>query len=598
MRKIYFIDLFCGAGGTSTGVHKARYQGKQFAHVLACVNHDANAIASHASNHPDTLHFTEDIRILDLSLIEEKVRKIRMLEPDAILILWASLECTNFSNAKGGQPRDADSRTLAEHLFRYIEIIKPDCIWIENVREFMSWGPLDSKGKPISKSKGCDYVRWVQNVQSYGYEYGHKLLNSADYGAYTSRTRYFAQFNSPGIPIVWPEPTHSKKGGTDMFSSLKPWNAVRECLDFSDEGKSIFERKKDLSEKTLERIYAGLVKYVAGGKDSFLKQYNSGTPFNRVKSISEPCNTVTTENRFAFVRCSFLSKYYSGHPESKNKSIEDPADSITTIDHHSVVNADFIAKYYGNGENVSSINDPAGTLTTKDRMIKVKPCYFIDKTYTGSANHQSIEVPAGTILTNDKHQLVRMNFIDKQFSQGGKNQSIDQPSGTLLTVPKMSLVTCKKWIMNTNFSNVGTSLEEPAPVITANRKWHYLMNPQYFSAGGNVEKPCFTLIARMDKMPPYLIATESGHIAIEVYETDSPCMRKIKEFMAMYGIIDIKMRMLMVKELLKIQGFPEDYVLIGTQADKKKFIGNSVVPEVVTAMTEALYSNGIKLNVA
>ena len=140
--NLLYIDLFCGAGGTSTGVESARIDGKQCAKVIACVNHDANAIASHAANHPDALHFTEDIRTLELSPLIEHLAKCKAQYPGAAVVLWASLECTNFSKAKGGQPRDADSRTLAEHLFRYIEAICPDYIQIENVEEFMSWGRL------------------------------------------------------------------------------------------------------------------------------------------------------------------------------------------------------------------------------------------------------------------------------------------------------------------------------------------------------------------------------------------------------------------------------------------------------------------------
>ena len=146
--KLLYIDLFCGAGGTSTGVENARHDGRQCAKVIGCVNHDANAIASHAANHPDALHFTEDIRTLELSPLTAHIAEMRRQYPDAFVVLWASLECTNFSKAKGGQPRDADSRTLAEHLFRYIEAINPDYIQIENVEEFMSWGDLDENGKP------------------------------------------------------------------------------------------------------------------------------------------------------------------------------------------------------------------------------------------------------------------------------------------------------------------------------------------------------------------------------------------------------------------------------------------------------------------
>ncbi len=262
--KLLYIDLFCGAGGTSTGVEKARLENEQCAKVIACVNHDKNAIASHAANHPDALHFTEDIRTLNLSPLVYHLQKCRAEYPEALIVLWASLECTNFSKAKGGQPRDADSRTLAEHLFRYIEAINPDYIQIENVEEFMSWGDLDEYGKPISRDKGKSYLRWLDNVRSYGYKFEHKILNSADYGAYTSRKRFFGIFAKGSLPIVFPEQTHSKKPDP----KLKNWKAVREVLDFDDEGKSIFGRKTPLVDSSLLRIYAGLIKFVAGGKDA------------------------------------------------------------------------------------------------------------------------------------------------------------------------------------------------------------------------------------------------------------------------------------------------------------------------------------------
>jgi len=150
-------------------------------------------------------------------------------------------------------------------------------------------------------------------------------------------------------------------------------------------------------------------------------------------------------------------------------------------------------------------------------------------------------------------------------------------------------VTAEKrpWVMNTNFHNVGSSVEDPSPVITANRKYHYLVNPQFNSKGGSIENPCFTLIARMDKMPPYLVCTEQG-VAIEVYEDDTPMTRKIKEFMAMYSITDIKMRMLKIPELKAIMGFPKDYVLKGTQSEQKKFIGNAVEVNMSRCLCEAL----------
>lgn len=546
--ELFVIDLFCGAGGLSEGVEEARLNGNRCAKVVCCVNHDKNAILSHDANIPDALHFIEDIRTLELSPINTIVECIRELYPDSMIMLHASLECTNFSKAKGGQPRDADSRTLAEHLFRYIDVIAPDYIQIENVEEFMSWGDMDENGKPISMDKGRLYQKWVRNVKKYGYNFEHRILNAADFGAYTTRKRFFGIFAKKSLPIVFPEPTHCKGGRQDMFSRLEKWKPVKDVLDFSDEGTTIF-REKPLAEKTLERIYNGLIKFVAGGKDAFLVKYNSMNRTGKYNApgIDEPCPVVTTQNRLGVAQVCFLSKQFSGHPESKNVSVEEPAGTITCRDHHA-----FVSAHYGNGFN-RSVNEPSATVTTKDILSLVTP-----------------------------------RFIANEYSGGGQHTSIDNICPAILTNPKQKLITCKPWIMNTSFSNIGSNIEEPAQTITANRKWHYLMNPQFNSAGSSVDNPCFTLIARMDKMPPYLVATESGQIAIEIYDNDSPMTVKIKEFMSLYGIVDIKMRMLRIPELKRIMGFPEDYVLVGTQADQKKFIGNAVEVTQAKKNAEAL----------
>jgi len=545
--ELFVIDLFCGAGGLSEGVEEARLDGNKCAKVVCCVNHDKNAIFSHDANIPDALHFIEDIRTLELSPISTIVERIRQLYPNAMIMLHASLECTNFSKAKGGQPRDADSRTLAEHLFRYIDVIDPDYIQIENVEEFMSWGDMDEKGKPISMNKGRLYQKWVRNVKKYGYNFEHRILNAADFGAYTTRKRFFAIFAKKSLPIVFPEPTHCKGGRQDMFSKLEKWKTVKEVLDFSDEGESIFCRKKPLAEKTLERIYAGLIKFVAGGKDAFIVKYNSMNRNGKYQapSIDEPCPVVATQSRLASAQVNFLSKQFSGHPESKNISVEEPAGTITCKDHHA-----FVSAYYGNGHN------------------------------------HSVELPAPTVTTKDRLALINSVFIDNQYGTG-KPTSIEQPVGTVTTVPKFNMVYCKPWIMNSAFSNVGSSIEQPSQTITANRKWHYLMNPQFASAGGSVDNPCFTLIARMDKMPPYLVEAKEG-FGIQVSPEDSSMTAKIKEFMALYGIIDIRMRMLRIAELKKIMGFPEDYVLISSQSDQKKFIGNAVEVNMARVLCEAI----------
>lgn len=524
--KEFVIDLFCGAGGTSTGIHLANCDTT----VTACVNHDAKAIESHRINHPWAKHFIEDIRNPEVVFfLKLRVDALRKLYPGCIITIWASLECTNFSKAKGGLPRDGDSRTLANHLFMYLDGVNPDYLMIENVEEFMAWGPLDENGKPVSKKCGIDYLGWIDKIKMRGFRYDYRLLNAADFGAYTSRRRYFAQFAKDDLPISWPEQTHSKhpeKQGTLFETTLKKWKAVKDVLNFDEEGISIFNRKKPLVENTLKRIYAGLLKFVANGDESFIQKYFSGRPWGKVVSVDGPAGTITTAANQGLVYCKFILKYNSINKKTGAHvppSVEDPCPTVAAQSRLGLVNISFLQSYYGNG-GAHSENEPCPTISTKDRFAKVN---YLMLNYSNGNNIRSINVPAATVVNNDKHNLLEVK--------------------------------------------------------------HFLINPQFKNPGNSVEKPCPVIIARQDKKPLGLVIcdTSEERFAIPIYEDDTETMVKIKQFMAAFGIVDIKMRMLMVEELLRIQGFPVGYELVGNQTDKKKFIGNSVEVTVAKKLFEA-----------
>lgn len=566
MNEFLVIDLFSGAGGVTTGIEQATVEGRKVATVICAINHDELAIESHWKNHPHVKHFVEDIRKFD-------VKNLPSIPSDQFTkkFLWASLECTNHSNAKGGLSRDADSRTLAEHLPPYIKEFDPDYIGIENVREFKDWGPLEQKknskgdllfdksGKPYmvpdKNKKGIDFQKWIESICTLGYTYEMKMLNAADFGAHTSRKRLFILFAKEGMPIEWPKPTHDRNGK----NGLAKWKPVKECLDFSDKGENIFGRKKNLCENTYKRIYAGLVKFIANGSESFLEQYNGGN--ERILSTEGHCNTITTMNRFGLVQPEFIMKYLGNNE-------------------HTRIN------------NGKSVNDPSIAITTHVRMGLVQTDFLVN--YHHSSDVNSLETPAPTLTTHDKLGLVSTSFIDMQHSNGQQNQSIDKPCGALLTVPKKQLVTVERFLDQQFGMSKPASINEPSNTLTANPKYNlvsaFLMNRQYNNAGGSIDKPCFTLIANMNKRPGYLIQLESGELAIKVEPSDSEYMRKIKLFMAEFGIVAIYMRMLRIPELKKITGFAEDYILEGTQADQKKFIGNAVPPVLPKAIFEALYN--------
>lgn len=563
---IIMIDLFCGGGGTSEA---AKISGS--VKVIAAVNHDPLAIKSHRANHKKVVHFDEDILFLDMRKLLKVVEKARLKYPGAKLAIWASLECTNYSDAKGGLPRDEDSRTLANGMFRYLEALTPDYFMVENVEEFMSWGPLipkvvkaktgdfcpwvkNKKTKrwgahliPESRTAGKDYVRWVKAVQAMGYEHDWRLLLAADYGAVTIRERYFGVFHKPGLPFAWPQRTHAKKPQRgDLFQDeMKPWRPVKEVLDFSDLGTSIFGRKVNLVDKTLNRILKGLKKF--HGKQLIATHNSPGY----CMPVEKPIGALTTVPQQALLT-PFIYQY---NGKSKGRSIEEPAATVTTGDKIGICTP-FLQTYYGNSNGGRSVEQPAATIPTKDRVTMVTP------------------------------------FIYRQFGQG-RFSSVENPAGTVTTTPKMNLVSAL-FLVPSNFDNGPRSIEEPAPTVLASRKHMniasaFIVNPQYGNTGNSIDSPCPTVIASQHSYPLSLAtALEYVEPKWEYCEGDTKVMRELKDYMRENGIGDVFMRMLFVMELKRIQGFPDGYILLGPKNKQKKHIGNSVETTVVSKWLKAI----------
>lgn len=337
--------------------------------ITIAINHDKNAIDMHSKNHPGTIHLTEDIFNVDL---RKYLRK-----GDVVRLMWASPDCTSHSKAKGGQPRISGLRILPWAVYRLCEQIKeatgrlPELIIMENVEEIQQWGPLDENGHPIKQKAGEDYQKFINAMKKLGFEFDSRELVAADYGAPTTRKRWYAIFRSDDREIVWPEPTHNRFG-TD---GLKPWIPISNCIDFADLGKSIFDRKKPLAEKSQIRIANGVEKFIikdpnrfiVPDKDAmaFLIQYHSETRAGdcRGQSLNEPIKTIDTSNRYALVTA-FIAKYYK---TGTGQSLNEPIHTITTSPGHFALVTAFLVKYYGNGIG-QSVREPIGTITTKDRF--------------------------------------------------------------------------------------------------------------------------------------------------------------------------------------------------------------------------------------
>lgn len=534
---IEVIDFFCGAGGVTSGVEDAILNGLKCARVIACLNHDEKAIKAHNANHPHVIHYRENIRKFDPRVMAKLFSKY------ALRVGWFSPDCTGYSKANGGRPRKADSRTLANQIFKFEEALHFDYIFVENVEEFRSWGDLDENGKPLSRDKGKKFMKWLRKMESYGFKSSQRLLSAADYGGATIRTRLFIQFAKGDLPIIWPEPTHAPEGENGLFK-LKPYVPVKEVLNFENEGESIFNRSEnlnlrkqdrhDLSDSTYEKIEKGLRKHIVKTKDKhFFIKYNGNntvngkTKLNNGSSINEPALALATEPDRRLIK-------------------------VKTAD-------DYVFEYNGKGA-IYKIDKPSGTITTKDRLYKVKVNYFIHNDFTNGQT-TSIEKPCQSILNNPKQNLVRVEQI---------------------------INSKEAFILDPSYNGNVSSINDPAPVVLASRNCHYVVSTNYGFQLRDTDKPCFTIIARQDKSPAHLLTAQTGELFIKIEKTDSKAIRRLKIFMAEHGIIDIKMRQLEIEELLQIQGFKKYYKLVGSKATKKKHIGNSVHTDIPKNIFQAL----------
>ena len=599
-----WIDFFCGFGGVTHGIERTKVVASGVATVIACLNHDENAIGSHKLANPFCYHITEDIRTAYTDVLKYMVREIRRRSNGRIKVkLWFSHECTHYSIAKGGDSRDADSRSLPEELHRYIDELNPDAVWIENVREFLSWGPLmhkeDEFGRPMYKynketgedepwmvpipeRKGEYFDKWRDDIIAKGFTYGYKILNCADYGCPTIRKRVFIQFLK-GEKVVWAKPTHNKEG----IDGLKPWIPIKACLDRTDQGESIFKfTMKPIKKKVRVPGKNGKLKnsYVIIGQ-KMVRRIESRKTYKR---LYEGCIKILEPEFMKAAKEPQMVTIYYGN--GMNNSVDDPANTLTTKDRISLVSTEqFISQYFGSGgsaERNRKVEDPSAALTTNPRA-RVVSAQFVSRYYSGEGQNQSIDVPGGTITTVPHERLVSAQFMD-DYHGVSVPKSLDDPSLTLTTTPKQALVSADM-LMNTNYDNPPTSTDEPSPTITANRKWLYLINMQFSNKGHSIDVPSPTLVAKMDKKPNYLITLEDGTVAIAVYEDDYPEVIMIKAFMAKWGISDIYMRELRIPEMLRIHTMPDDLPMVGSITERKKFIGNQVPAQIVTELILGSY---------
>lgn len=316
---IQIVDLFCGAGGTSTGALSAcRSLGLR--PKLTAINHWPRAVETHAKNHPDAEH---------LCMAVEQVNPLEVCPDRKLDLLVASPECTHHSIARGGRPIKEQKRTPAWSILRWADMLDVKNIIIENVPEFMNWGPVEN-GKAVKARKGETFQAFIGALQSLGYAVEHRILNAADFGDPTSRKRLFIIARKNGKPS-WPAPTHTKES----------WRPASEIIDWDLSGKSIFNRKRPLADATMRRIMTGLKKFGGPAAEPFLIKYHGSHKGKtdgdkRVHALSSPIPTLDTSNRFGLVQ-PFLTVLKG---KSTVRSLNQPLSTVTTKSHLALVQPD------------------------------------------------------------------------------------------------------------------------------------------------------------------------------------------------------------------------------------------------------------------
>jgi len=458
-KLIRAADLFCGAGGTSTGLAMAAKEMGLGLDLLA-INHWEIAIDTHASNHSYAQHLCESLDVVD-------PRKV--VPGGRLKILIASPECTHHSNARGGKPMSDQSRASAWHVLRWAEALRIENILIENVREFRDWCPLGVNGRPLKRRKGETYQAFLNALRSLGYTVEDRLLNAANYGDPTTRERLFILAKRGNKKIHWPDPTHSPQGEETLFGQMPKWRAAREIIDWKMKGESIFSRKKPLSPNTMKRIMAGLKKF--GGKAFVLGQQSCASPRDvdqpiptvagagaisfiepfviqmdmggRIQPISEPLNTITSADARALVEPFLVVMRGTSAQQlnSSSRSVDEPVPTLCAQAEHVALAEPFLIEYHGgNGSErrTKSLDEPLPTQTTANRFGLCEP-FIIPVNHGKDKRAHSIDEPMRTITSVDAWAIVEP-YLVKYYGNGDNVQSVDEPVPTITGRDRVGIV--------------------------------------------------------------------------------------------------------------------------------------------------------------
>lgn len=583
-----FVDNFAGGGGASTGIEIAIGR-----NVDIAINHDPDAIAMHKANHPDTKHYCEDVW---------EVNPVEACNGRSVALAWFSPDCKHFSRAKGGKPVDKKIRGLAWVAIRWALLVRPRVIMLENVPEIQTWGPLGADNKPIKELAGETFQGFILALttgipkshpafaemcnaleisvdsdeaeklsEGLGYKVQYRTEKSCDYGAPTTRTRFYMIARCDGKEIVFPEHSHAPKDSEAVKNGDKlPYRTAAECIDWSIPAKSIFEREKPLAENTLRRIARGIKKFVIDNPEPFIINYKFD---NEPQSINNPLTTVTSVNNRYVVTPTIMSN----NTGNIGASADSPLPTVTTGNRNYLVTPVVTAIGHQSSESARTrpADEPLSTVVSKNEHLLVSPTLiqYHSETTENEVRGQEVTEPIMTIDTNPRYALACAHIM-KNYAGGytGAGTKADAPLDTVTAVDHNSLVTANLITLRKNMD--GQKVDEPISTISCSGAHHAEVQAflvKYFSTGKAkpVDEPLDT------------VTTKDRFALVTVHGEE-------------YIIADIRMRMLQPKELFKAQGFPDDYIIDrdfeGNEYSKSKQVarcGNAVTPPVATALVRA-----------
>ncbi len=613
-----FVDSFAGGGGASTGIEMATGHPVDIA-----INHNEAAIMMHRRNHPFTEHYIEDIWQVD---------PVKAVRGRHVRLAWFSPDCKHFSRAKGAALVDKKIRGLAWVVLKWAAAVHPDVIMLENVPEFVTWGPV-RKGKPVKSKAGETYRKWLSQLEALSYTVETRKLCAADYGAPTIRTRFHLIARCDGKPIVWPERTHAPRDSQEVKDGkYLPWRAASEVIDWSVPCPSIFASKKEikaqyginamrpLKDNTLRRIARGLDKFVINSSEPFIVSasapYISECGHNNGKAhdITAPLNTVTAKDMFGLTEPVMTPFHMHNHQNAVGTDMNDPVNTITGTGQQMAITPILCQHKFQNG--AQDVQKPLTTVTAvgAHEVVTPKITPYVMSNNTGNAPH-GMDEPIPTVTTGDRNYIVAPSLIQYHSEQSDKEvrgQSVETPVQTVDAANRYGLSAA---YLVQYFSGEGHyhSVEKPlATITTMEREGVTLAHLAHFKGqdkGQHPASPLMTVTANDGQFADVRTTVVKWN-----GQTDTHYWPEIRKMLnkycgydlkddeilllniegTWYYISDIGLRMLTPRELYDAMGFPHDYIIDKdidgkpiTRADQVARCGNAVCPAVAEALVRA-----------